>query len=82
MVPGGGHCGASENYIDIPSTYHVVDKLVEWVEKGEKPEYVLSTNPANPASPINSRRLCPWPKTAKLVPRGDPNSYTGFVCVG
>ncbi|KAH8807162.1 tannase and feruloyl esterase [Xylogone sp. PMI_703] len=82
MIPGGGHCGAASNYPDVPATYHVIDKLVQWVERREKPDYVLSTNPPNKNSKVMSRRLCPWPQTAKYVPGGDENNWASYVCEG
>jgi feruloyl esterase len=78
MIPGGGHCGAASNYPDVPATYHTVDKLVKWVERGEKPESVLSTDPTSGAK--RSRLLCPWPQTAKLIEGGDEGWWGSYVC--
>ncbi|KAG9744673.1 tannase and feruloyl esterase, partial [Aureobasidium melanogenum] len=47
MVPGGGHCGAASFYPQVPATYHTVPALTGWVERGQKPEEMLTTDPAD-----------------------------------
>jgi feruloyl esterase len=76
MVPGGGHCGA-ESSPASPTTYHVVEALISWVESGEKPKSVLSTGEVNGTD--ISRKLCPWPQTAKYI-GGDYNTASSYVC--
>lgn len=78
MIPGGGHCGASPAYPDVPATYHTVPKLVRWVERGEKPEEVLSTNP--PDGSGRTRKLCAWPATARYVAGGSVDDWRSYVC--
>lgn len=80
MVPGGGHCGATTvGYADVPATYHTLEKLVQWVEKGDKPEYVVSTGPVSGKN--ISRLLCPWPRTAKLNgTERSPWNWESYVC--
>lgn len=78
MIPGAGHCGASANYPDVPATYHTLEKLIQWVEREEKPEWVLSTDP--PSGANITRLLCPWPKTAKLLRGGDQSWWGSYVC--
>ncbi|KAN0103452.1 putative feruloyl esterase B precursor [Hyaloscypha variabilis] len=80
MIPGGGHCGAASGYPDVPASYHTVSKLVQWVERGEKPDGVVSTGPPNGEN--RSRLLCPWPQTAKLVPGGDELWWGSYLCEG
>ncbi|KAK4503477.1 hypothetical protein PRZ48_004392 [Zasmidium cellare] len=77
MVPGGGHCGAASYYPQVPATYHVLEKLVEWVERGVPPESVLSSGP--PDGSNTTRKLCPWPQTASLVGR-DSDDAADYVC--
>jgi feruloyl esterase len=77
MVPGGGHCGAASYYTHVPATYHVVPALVEWVERGEKPQAILSTNPPDKSN--TTRRLCAWPATARYV-QGDEDNWNSYVC--
>ncbi|KAH0029349.1 tannase and feruloyl esterase, partial [Aureobasidium melanogenum] len=77
MVPGGGHCGAASFYPQVPATYHTVPALVDWVERGQKPEEVLTTDPAD--GETRSRKLCAWPKTAVYV-QGDVDDWMSYVC--
>ncbi|KAI7211437.1 tannase and feruloyl esterase [Hortaea werneckii] len=77
MIPGGGHCGAAEHYPAVPATYHVMPELVKWVERGRKPEAMLSTDP--PDGSERTRRLCPWPQTARYV-ASESDNWTNYVC--
>ena len=77
MVPGGGHCGAATSYPGVPATYHTVAKLVQWVERGETPEEVLSTDA--PDGSARTRKLCVWPATARYI-SGDVDNWTSYVC--
>ncbi|GFF58716.1 uncharacterized protein XCC2094 [Aspergillus udagawae] len=79
MVPGGGHCGAANSYPHVPATYHVEEALVAWVEGNTFPNYILSSNPPDGSS--RTRKLCPWPKTAKLRYQANPNVAESYECV-
>ncbi|KUJ15963.1 tannase and feruloyl esterase [Mollisia scopiformis] len=74
MVPGGGHCGQAEAFPQAPGTYHVVDALIKWVERGEKPGSVVSTDGDG-----GSRLLCPWPQTATWL-GGEVGRAGSYVC--
>ena len=77
MIPGGGHCGAATSYPDVPAKYHTVEKMMQWVESGEKPAGVVSTSP--PSGENRSRLLCPWPRTAHYT-GGDEGLWSNYVC--
>ena len=77
MVPGGGHCGAASYYPHVPATYVTVPKLVKWVETGETPEEILSTDP--PDGSNTTRKLCSWPAVARYV-SGDVDNWNSYVC--
>jgi feruloyl esterase len=77
MVPGGGHCGAASGYPGVPATYHTVAPLVKWVEEGKAPKQIRSTDA--PDGSTTSRKLCPWPQTAKYV-SGDIANWKSYVC--
>ncbi|KAH0285488.1 tannase and feruloyl esterase [Aureobasidium namibiae CBS 147.97] len=77
MIPGGGHCGAASFYPQVPATYHTVPALMQWVERGEKPEEVLTTDPSD--GQVRSRKLCAWPMMAMYV-QGDVDDWTSYVC--
>jgi hypothetical protein len=51
---------------------------VKWVERGEKPYSVSSTNP--PSGAKTSRLLCPWPQTAKLIEGAEDGWWGSYVC--
>ncbi|PVH72277.1 tannase and feruloyl esterase [Cadophora sp. DSE1049] len=78
MVPGGGHCGPAAAYPQAPGTYHVEDALIKWVERGQKPNGVISTDgQGEGVGP--SRLLCPWPQTATFV-GGKVGEVGSYVC--
>lgn len=77
MVPGGGHCGGASSYPSVPEKHRVISALQAWVELGIEPEYVFSDSPEDGSD--GTRKLCPWPKTAKYV-AGDANSAAAYVC--
>jgi len=77
MVPGGGHCGAAQYYPNVPATYHTVAALIRWVERDERPDSLLSSNP--PDGSDRTRKLCPWPATARYV-QGDVDDWNSYVC--
>lgn len=53
MIPGGGHCGASSyGYGQVPSTYHVLEKLVAWVEQGDVPQELVTSDPPDGSDAI------------------------------
>lgn len=79
MVPGGGHCGAASFYPQVPAVYHTVGTMVEWVEQGKRPEWVVSTNATDGSG--TTRRLCPWPETARLLEGGDEEDWESYECV-
>lgn len=77
MVPGGGHCGAAEFYPQVPAKFHSVAKMVQWVERGEAPGEVLSSDA--PDGSARTRKLCAWPATARLVGE-DVDDWASYVC--
>ena len=77
MVPGGGHCGAAAHYPQVPATYHNVAKMVQWVERGEKPDEVLSSGA--PDGSGRTRKLCAWPAAARFVGE-DVDDWGSYVC--
>ena len=77
MVPGGGHCGAAAHYPQVPAMYHTVAKMVQWVERGDKPGEVLSSGA--PDGSGRTRKLCAWPATARWV-GGDVDDWGSYVC--
>jgi len=73
LVPGMGHCGGG------PSLDHfdMLTAVVDWVEKGAAPEFVLATGHSFPG---RSRPLCAYPKHAQYTGSGDPEDARSFRC--
>lgn len=82
VVPGMNHCGGG------PATdrFDMLTAMMRWAEQGIAPDRVIATvNPDNgelPSdwSPARSRPLCPWPRQARFIGEGDPESAQSFVC--
>jgi feruloyl esterase len=80
-VPGMTHCEGG------PATdqFNLFEKLVGWVEQGEKPaDVVASLNPANKDVPASwpkdrTRKLCPYPQVARYT-GGNPEEAASFTC--
>lgn len=77
MVPGGGHCGSARGYPQVPGTYHSLEALVSWVEKGVAPAYVVATAPADGSN--TTRKLCPYPEHA-ILKGPDASQYQSYIC--
>lgn len=80
-VPGMTHCEGG------PATdqFNLFGRLVDWVEKGEKPGPVTAAlNPANKDVPASwpkerTRTLCPYPQVARYQ-GGNPADAQSFAC--
>jgi feruloyl esterase len=80
MVPGGGHCGSNiAKYPYVPAQYGVSTALVEWIEQGREPdEGIKSWGPTNGEN--RTRRLCTWPKIARLKETGEVDNWESYTC--
>lgn len=67
-----------ETYPSVPATYHVEEVLIAWVEDGVYPDSILSSNP--PDGSARTRKLCPWPETARLRPSLRPDEAQSYYC--
>ncbi|OCK86337.1 hypothetical protein K432DRAFT_66383 [Lepidopterella palustris CBS 459.81] len=74
---GGIHCGAALNYPSAPATHHTIERLLDWVEKGERLTDVLGTNPLDRSR--RTRKLCPLPSTASFL-GACVNDWTLYEC--
>ena len=77
VAPGVGHCGGGVG----PQPQNLFGVLVDWVENGNAPDSILSTNTSGGVV-TRSRPLCPWPQTAIYNGSGDPNNIASFHCGG
>ena len=89
MAPGMGHCGGGPG----PNEWDKLPPLVDWVEKGKAPDYLVAVHRSNArgaqaaSAPVdNERKLCPYPAHEVYVgPAGgqnDPKNWVekNFVC--
>lgn len=62
---GGGHCGGAATYPQVPSKQNSLEALVDWVENGQAPAYLLGVGPTDGSK--TTRKICSWPRTAKYI---------------
>lgn len=84
MVPGMGHCFDGNGL----TTANFVGEIDRWVESGNAPDQIIAERPPNimlsvlgvSASPVMTRPLCAWPKSARYLGTGSPNEAGSFSC--
>jgi len=75
MVPAMGHCRGGPG----PDTWDKLAPLVDWVENGKAPDFLVATHSANGAVD-NERKLCPFPQRAVYTgPAGGENNRANWV---
>lgn len=85
LVPGMGHClgGPGANSFDV------ISLLEAWTEKGQAPEQMVAYKYDNdlagfldmpPGTPIRSRPLCAYPKTAHWTGTGSSDDAANWRC--
>ena len=92
MVPGMAHCrgGPGPNSFGGVSTivspqnkidaeHDVLSALVQWVEKGSAPNYIIAAHLTNDTID-RTRPLCPYPKIARWNGRGSSDDARNFTC--
>jgi feruloyl esterase len=92
LLPGMGHCGGGDEPNDFgqwlrpddTSQNSLFSALDEWVEKEVRPNGVIATKFAidgNPKSAVvKTRRICPYPRTARANHLGSDSAATNYVC--
>ena len=73
LVPGMRHCGGGPAL----DQFDMLGAVVNWVERGTRPESVIATGQAFPG---RSRPLCAYPKHAQYTGQGDTNDARNFIC--
>ena len=74
FVPGMGHCRGGEQALD---QFDMLTSLVDWVEKGDKPDSVVAWGESMPEEP---RPLCPYPSVTTYKGEGDVSDADSYVC--
>lgn len=79
FVPGMGHCSGGAYGTD---QFNAVGALVDWVEKGQAPDAMVSTAraAAGVAWPGRTRPLCAYPKEAIYKGAGSIEDAANFSC--
>jgi hypothetical protein len=92
LLPGMGHCGSGDEPNDFGQWLRPGDTpqnslfsaLEEWVEKGVRPNGVIATKFAIDGDPksrvVKTRRICPYPRTARRNPLGSDSAAANYVC--
>jgi feruloyl esterase len=73
LVPGMGHCAGGPAL----DRFDMLSAVVDWVEKGVAPEFVVATGQAFPG---RSRPLCAYPKHAQYQGQGNSEDAKNFSC--
>jgi hypothetical protein len=73
IVPGMGHCRGGPSL----DNFDLLGAVVDWVEKGTAPNYVVATGAAFPK---RARPLCAWPLHAQYKGAGNPDDAANFTC--
>ncbi len=77
MVPGMNHCGGGPS----TSVFDAFAAVVDWVERGKAPAYLVATAPADTPWPGRTRPLCVFPTQARYKGTGSTESASNFSCV-
>jgi hypothetical protein len=92
LLPGMGHCGSGDEPNDFGQWLRPGDSpqnslfsaLEEWVEKDVRPNGVIATKFAVDGDPksavVKTRRICPYPRTARPNHLGSDSAATNYVC--
>jgi hypothetical protein len=93
LLPGMGHCGSGDQANDFGQWLRPGDTpqnslfsaLVEWAEKGVRPNSVIATKFAIDGDPrsavVKKRRICPYPQAPRLNHLGSDSDVTNYVCI-
>ena len=76
--PNNNHCGGGAGpRIDGEALFAA---LVDWVENGVEPDYVVATQPASATNPVRTRKICMYPNVQVYVGSGSTDDQASFVC--
>lgn len=72
-VPGMGHCRGG----DATDQFDHFQALVDWVERGRAPDFLLAKGAAFPG---RTRPICAYPKQTRYVGAGSVDDAKNFAC--
>lgn len=76
LFPGVGHCGGGA----APQPPALFDVLVDWVENGVAPDYLIGTQNLGGGA-TRTRKVCKYPNEAVYSGAGSTNDEASFSCV-
>ena len=94
MVPGMAHCGGGPGpnlfggfgppsptsaEIRTDPQHDVLSALVQWVEKGAAPDYIIASHVSDNRVD-RTRPICPYPKVARWSGSGSSDDAKNFTC--
>jgi feruloyl esterase len=89
MMPGVFHCGGGPGPdrvggggSDAPvvdAKHDMLTALEAWVERGQAPSDLIVSK-VEAGKVIRTRKLCPYPQTARYKGAGDTNDHANFEC--
>lgn len=75
MVPGMSHCAGGPGLTNVDP----LPSLELWVEKGIAPQELVAWRSENGVI-VNTRSVCPYPRTARYNGAGDAKDAASFTC--
>ncbi len=76
MAPGMGHCDGGPG----PHTWDRLQPLVDWVEQGRAPEFIVASHLRDDGAMDNERKICPEPQRDIYTgPEGGQNDPVNWV---
>ncbi len=75
MAPGMAHCSGGPG----PNAFDLQTAIERWVERDIAPEEIVATRSINGVVD-RLRPLCPYPKVATYLGKGDTNDAANFAC--
>jgi hypothetical protein len=82
--PGNGHCGGNSGFPNagLINSTDLFNTLVNWVENGVAPDYVVAYNTTAKTSVANggvTRKICKYPDQVSYA-SGNPNDQASYTC--
>jgi len=76
MVPGMTHCAGGSG----ADQHALVTAIIDWVETGKAPEFMLARKIEEDGRVSRSRPLCPYPEVARYDGTGSIDDAANFSC--
>ena len=83
FYPGNGHCGGNAGFPNagLVNGTDLFAALVNWVENGVEPDYIVAYNNASHAAATVTRKICKYPDEAVYNGSGATGDANSYHCV-